>query len=224
MTIQTAAPKRGPGRRPDQVLERLAQAARGAPASCVQPFSEQRARIDHHVDAGRTARSAARSSAACSTGCGCRGQRRQPCSTPAIARRRTRTSPAAPSRPRRAPRRRRRTCARVKPSGAGEQRRRELLDAGVVFLDRVVEEAAAPPRSCSRCRDSSDRNCWRFWVGLEVRIGLRQREQLPQRAVSCCSRPGPAAPAPAPSWRGVACAHHRFEGAALSARRSPLPS
>src|SRR3977135_4051018 len=55
---------------------------------------------------------------------------------------------------------------------AGEQRRRELLDAGVVFADRIVEE---PPR----CRDlvlevgQLVRQLLEIRVGLEVRVALR---------------------------------------------------
>src|ERR1700736_4473520 len=71
--------------------------------------------------------------------------------------------------------------ARRKAEDAGEQRGRELLDAGVVFAHRVVEEAA-------RRRDlvldvgQLGLQLLEVRIGLEVGIVLRQREQLPQRA------------------------------------------
>ena len=63
----------------------------------------------------------------------------------------------------------------------GEQCRGELLDAGVVLLHRVVEE---PPRRRDLVLDVGQfgLKLLEVLVGLEVRIGLGQREQLPQRA------------------------------------------
>src|SRR5450756_1706514 len=64
---------------------------------------------------------------------------------------------------------------------AGEQRGRELLDAGVIFLHRVVVEAA---RGGELVLDVGDvrLQLLEIRVGLQVRIVLRQREQLPQCA------------------------------------------
>src|SRR6187200_1759030 len=59
---------------------------------------------------------------------------------------------------------------------AGEQRGGQLLDAGVVFLDRVVEEAAARGDLVFEIGQFA-RKLLEVGVGLEVRIGLRQRDQ-----------------------------------------------
>src|SRR5664279_3442009 len=55
---------------------------------------------------------------------------------------------------------------------AGEQRRRELLDAGVIFLHRVVVEAA---RSGELVLDVGDLalQLLKALVGLQIRIGFR---------------------------------------------------
>src|ERR1700709_1475306 len=58
--------------------------------------------------------------------------------------------------------------------GSGEQRGRHLLDAGVVFLDRVVEETAAGGDLVFEVGQFGRQlleNC----VGLSIRVGLRQR-------------------------------------------------
>src|SRR5580658_10508912 len=60
---------------------------------------------------------------------------------------------------------------------AGEQRRRHLLDAGVVFLDRVVEEAAARGDLVLEIGQFAC-ELLEVGIGLEIRIGLRQRDQL----------------------------------------------
>src|SRR5712664_1686756 len=64
---------------------------------------------------------------------------------------------------------------------AGKQRGRHLLVAGVVFLDRVVEEAAAGGDLVFEVRQFAG-ELLEGGVGLEVRIGLRQRDQLAKRA------------------------------------------
>src|SRR5689334_12348812 len=68
-----------------------------------------------------------------------------------------------------------------KAEDAGEQRGRELLDARVVFLHRVVEEA---PRRRELVLDVGEFGLQLLEIGvrLEVRVGLGQREQLAQRA------------------------------------------
>ena len=48
---------------------------------------------------------------------------------------------------------------------AGEQRRRELLDAGVVFLDRVVEEAAAGGDLVFEVGEFAG-SCWKLALAL----------------------------------------------------------
>src|SRR5690242_817070 len=70
---------------------------------------------------------------------------------------------------------------RMEAEHRGEQRRGKLLDAGVVFLDRVVEEA---PRRRKLVLDVGELalQLLEIFVGLQIRIGLRQREQLAQRA------------------------------------------
>ena len=69
----------------------------------------------------------------------------------------------------------------VEAERAREQRGRELLDAGIVLLHRIVEEA---PRGRDLVLDVGELalQLLEVLVGLEVRIGLAQREQLPQRA------------------------------------------
>src|ERR1700716_3541883 len=68
-----------------------------------------------------------------------------------------------------------------KAEHAGEQRGRHLLDAGVVFLNRVVEEAAA---GGDLVLEVGQLACQllEVGVGLQVRIGLRQRDQPAERA------------------------------------------
>src|SRR5580692_3923467 len=62
-----------------------------------------------------------------------------------------------------------------KAERAGEQRRRESLDAGIVFLHRIVEE---PPRRRDLVLQIGELRLQllEVLVGLEVRIGLRQCE------------------------------------------------
>src|SRR5882757_4048520 len=62
-----------------------------------------------------------------------------------------------------------------------EQRGRHLLNAGVVFLNRVVEEAAAGGDLVFEIGQFA-RQLLEIGVGLEVRIGLGQCDQLAQRA------------------------------------------
>src|SRR5947209_8443491 len=61
---------------------------------------------------------------------------------------------------------------RVEAEWTGDQRGGELLDAGVVFLHRVVEEA---PRGRQLVLDIGDLGLQlhEVLVGLEIRIGLR---------------------------------------------------
>src|SRR5690242_967975 len=68
----------------------------------------------------------------------------------------------------------------VEAKHAREQRGRELLDAGVVFLHRVVEETA---RGRELVLDVGQvaLQLLEVLVGLQVRVALRQCEQLPQR-------------------------------------------
>src|ERR1700722_8611157 len=61
---------------------------------------------------------------------------------------------------------------------AGEQCRGHLLDAGVVFLDCVVEEAAAGGDLVLEIRQLA-RQLLEVGVGFEIRIGFRQADQLP---------------------------------------------
>src|SRR5688572_8736523 len=51
----------------------------------------------------------------------------------------------------------------------GEQRRRELLDAGVVFLDRVVEEAA---RGGELVLDVAEFHLQLLEVGIGLEVGI----------------------------------------------------
>ena len=81
---------------------------------------------------------------------------------------------------------------------AGEQRRRHLLDAGIVFLDRVIEEAAAGRDLVFEIGQFA-RELLEVGVGLEVRIGLRQRDQPAERAGELRFPPPTPAPVPAPS-------------------------
>src|SRR5216684_7132922 len=64
---------------------------------------------------------------------------------------------------------------------AGEQGGRHLLDAGVVFLNRIVEEAAAGGDLVLEVRQFV-RQLLEVGIGLEVRIGFRQRDQSAERA------------------------------------------
>src|SRR5258707_9543743 len=64
---------------------------------------------------------------------------------------------------------------------AGKQRCGHLLDAGVVFLDRVVEEAAAGGDLVFEGGQFA-RKLLEIAVGLQVRLGLRQRDQAAERA------------------------------------------
>src|SRR5262245_35882897 len=64
---------------------------------------------------------------------------------------------------------------------ASEQHRGELLDAGVVLLHGIIEEAA---RGRELVLDVGELalQLLEVLIGLEVRIGFAQRKQLPQRA------------------------------------------
>src|SRR6266403_1840647 len=64
---------------------------------------------------------------------------------------------------------------------AGEQYGGHLLDAGVVLLNRVVEEAAAG-RDLVLEVGQLARQLLEVGVGLQIRIGLRQRDQPAERA------------------------------------------
>src|SRR5258706_14640535 len=64
---------------------------------------------------------------------------------------------------------------------AGEQYGGHLLDAGVVLLNRVVEEAAAG-RGLVLEGGQLARQLLGVGVGLEGRVGLRQRDQAAERA------------------------------------------
>ena len=64
---------------------------------------------------------------------------------------------------------------------AGELGGRHLLDAGVVFLDRIVEEAAAGGDLVLEVGQFAG-ELLEIGVGLEVRLGLRQRDQAAERA------------------------------------------
>src|SRR3979490_3524685 len=68
-----------------------------------------------------------------------------------------------------------------KAERAGEQYGGHRLDAGVVFLNRVVEEAAAG-RDLVLEVGQLVRQLLEVGVGFEVRIGLRQRDQFAERA------------------------------------------
>src|SRR4051812_8132776 len=69
----------------------------------------------------------------------------------------------------------------VEAERGSEQDRREVLDAGVVFLHGIVEEA---PRGRELVLYVGELalQLLEVLIRLEVRIGLRQREDLPQRA------------------------------------------
>src|SRR5882757_472517 len=64
---------------------------------------------------------------------------------------------------------------------AGKQGGGHLLDAGVVLLNRVVEEAAAR-RDLVLEVGQLARQLLEVGVGLQIRIGLRQRDQPAKRA------------------------------------------
>src|SRR5258706_1053972 len=68
----------------------------------------------------------------------------------------------------------------VEADHAGEQCDRHLLDAGVVFLDRVVEEAAAGRDLVLEVGQLAGQ-LLEVGVGLQVGIGLRQRDQPAER-------------------------------------------
>src|SRR5690348_9151640 len=69
---------------------------------------------------------------------------------------------------------------RVEAERGRKQHCREVLDAGVELLHGVVEEA---PRRCELVLDIGQLRLQllEVLVRLQVRIGLREREQLPQR-------------------------------------------
>src|SRR5258705_10663552 len=69
----------------------------------------------------------------------------------------------------------------VEAEHAGEQCDRHLLDAGVVFLDRVVEEAAAGRDLVLEVGQLAGQ-LLEVGVCLQIRIGLRQGDQPAERA------------------------------------------
>src|SRR6202166_5193938 len=107
---------------------------------------------------------------------------------------------------------------RREAENAGEQRRGELLDAGIVLADRIVEE---PPRRRDLVLDVGQLGLQllEIRIGLEVGIALRQREYLPQRArqhvFGGALRGRPLALG---GDRGIARLDHRFERPALVRR------
>ena len=109
----------------------------------------------------------------------------------------------------------------VKPKHAGEQGRRHLLDASVVFLDRVVEEAARQ-RSCFDNR-TARRQLLEVRVGFQVRIGFRQRDQPPSAPESWVLAARHPAPVPAPR-SPVARLDHLFQRAVFMRRTALRPS
>src|ERR1035437_10599740 len=96
---------------------------------------------------------------------------------------------------------------------AGEQRRGHLLDAGVVFLNRVGEEAAAGGDLVLEVGQLA-RQLLEVGVGLEVRIGLGQRDQLAERAAQLVFGGGDLSRS-LRGHRGVAGLRHVVERAAL---------
>jgi hypothetical protein len=104
----------------------------------------------------------------------------------------------------------------VKPIWRANSTAGERLDRGVVFRDRVVEEA---PRRRELVLDVGELGLklLEIGVGLEVGIGLGERHEAPERArqrafgggllgrTACCER-------------GVAGLHDRLERAALMGR------
>src|ERR1700730_5001394 len=106
--------------------------------------------------------------------------------------------------------------ARRKAEDAGEQGGRELLDAGVVFLHCVVEEA---PRRRELVLDIGEfgLQLLEIGVGLEVRVGLGEREQLTQGAREHVLG-GRLLRRPLRRHRGVARLRHRFQRGGLAAR------
>src|ERR1039458_5580563 len=96
---------------------------------------------------------------------------------------------------------------------AGEQRGWHLLDAGVVFLNRVVEEAAAGGDLVLEIGQLA-RQLLEVGVGLEVRIGLGQRDQPAERAAQLVFG-GRYLRRSLRRHRGVASLDHVVERAAL---------
>src|SRR5437870_10606992 len=98
---------------------------------------------------------------------------------------------------------------------ASEQHRGELLDAGVVLLHGIIEEAAGRGQLVLDVGELA-LQLLEVLIGLEIRIGLAQRKQLPQRAgervFSGCLRRDAARSG---LDRGVARLDHGFERAAL---------
>src|SRR5215203_4472472 len=70
---------------------------------------------------------------------------------------------------------------RTEAERAGEQYCRELLDSGIVFLHRIVEEA---PRRRDLVLHVGKLRLQLLEIGVsfEVGVALRKRKQLPQRA------------------------------------------
>src|SRR3954447_17594680 len=98
---------------------------------------------------------------------------------------------------------------------AGEQYRRELLDPGIVFLHRVVEEAAGGGELVLDVAELS-LELLEVRAGLEVGIGLAQCKQLPQCAAQHVLGRGLGGNASRLSSDScVARLHHGFERAAL---------
>ena len=99
----------------------------------------------------------------------------------------------------------------LKASQNFQQHRGELLDAGVVFLHRVVEEAA---RGGDLVLDVGELGLELLEVlaGLEIGVSLAQGEQLPQRSSERVLGRGLGGdPARLRRNRGVARLHHGFQ-------------
>ncbi len=76
---------------------------------------------------------------------------------------------------------------RVKPSAPAEQGGRKLLDAGVVFLDGVIEEAAAGGDLVFDVGQLG-LQLLEIRVGLEVGVGFRQRDEAAEGAAQLVLR------------------------------------
>src|SRR5712692_12098890 len=104
---------------------------------------------------------------------------------------------------------------RLEPERAGEQRGRKLLDAGIVLLHRVVEEAARGGDLVLEIAQLA-LQLLEALVGLEVGIGLAEREQLAKRAAQRVLGGGLGGdPAGLRGNGGVARLDHRLQRAAL---------
>src|SRR5262249_10391974 len=86
---------------------------------------------------------------------------------------------------------------RLEAKGSRKQRSGKLLDSRVVFLNRVVEEPTRRRKLVFDVRQFG-LQLLEVLIGLEIRVGFREREQLAQRAgqyvsaATFCSTPGAA--------------------------------